>query len=44
MGEDGRVLEKLGAKKLIMELMHHDVAEVRYNALLAVQNYMVNAW
>jgi V-type H+-transporting ATPase subunit H len=34
----------MGAKQQVMELMTHDNAEVRYHALLAVQNYMLNAW
>lgn len=39
-----RFVQDLGAKQQIMELMTHDNAEVRYNALLAVQQYMTNAW
>lgn len=37
-------LQELGIKQKVMELMTHDNAEVRYNALLAVQYIMVNAW
>jgi V-type H+-transporting ATPase subunit H len=38
------VVQELGAKQRIMELMSHDNAEVRYNALLAVQQYMSSSW
>jgi len=38
------VLQDLGAKQRIMELMTHDDQEVRYQALLAVQKYMHQAW
>jgi len=37
-------VQKLGAKQKIMELMTHEDSEVRYQALLAVQKYMVHAW
>ncbi|KAG2234813.1 hypothetical protein INT48_006730 [Thamnidium elegans] len=38
------VLQEIGAKQRIMELMTHDDQEVRYQALLAVQKYMYQAW
>ncbi|KAI8986403.1 armadillo-type protein [Pilobolus umbonatus] len=37
-------LQEVGAKQRIMELMTHDDQEVRYQALLAVQKYMHQAW
>ena len=39
-----KYVQDLGAKQMIMELMTHESAEVRYNALAAVQHYMSNAW
>jgi V-type H+-transporting ATPase subunit H len=39
-----KYLQDLGAKQRVMELMTHENAEVRYNALLAVQNHMATAW
>ncbi|KAI7889805.1 armadillo-type protein [Mucor mucedo] len=38
------VLQEIGAKQRIMELMTHEDQEVRYQALLAVQKYMHQAW
>ncbi|KAI8637446.1 armadillo-type protein [Parasitella parasitica] len=38
------ILQDIGAKQRIMELMTHDDQEVRYQALLAVQKYMHQAW
>ena len=39
-----KMVDKLGAKERIMQLMTHEDAEVKYQALLAVQKYMVHAW
>jgi V-type H+-transporting ATPase subunit H len=39
-----RAIQDIGAKTQIMELMSHPDADVRYQALLAVQKLMVNAW
>ncbi|CEP16084.1 hypothetical protein [Parasitella parasitica] len=38
------ILQEIGAKQRIMELMTHEDQEVRYQALLAVQKYMHQAW
>lgn len=38
------ILQDIGAKQRIMELMTHEDQEVRYQALLAVQKYMHQAW
>ncbi|KAI7905870.1 ATPase V1 complex subunit H [Cokeromyces recurvatus] len=38
------VLQDIGAKQRIMELMTHEDQEVRYQALLAVQKYMHQVW
>ncbi|KAI8368483.1 ATPase V1 complex subunit H [Blakeslea trispora] len=38
------MLQEIGAKQRIMELMTHEDQEVRYQALLAVQKYMHQAW
>ncbi|KAG2192027.1 hypothetical protein INT46_011845 [Mucor plumbeus] len=38
------LLQDIGAKQRIMELMTHEDQEVRYQALLAVQKYMHQAW
>ncbi|KAJ3106593.1 H(+)-transporting V1 sector ATPase subunit H [Phlyctochytrium planicorne] len=39
-----RFIQEVGAKTQIMELMSHENADVRYQALLAVQKFMTNAW
>ncbi|KAG9284085.1 hypothetical protein G9A89_022859 [Geosiphon pyriformis] len=39
-----KFLQDIGAKQRIMELMTHEDSDVRYQALLAVQKYMTNAW
>ncbi|KAI9143650.1 ATPase, V1 complex, subunit H [Paraphysoderma sedebokerense] len=39
-----KLLQEIGAKQRIMELMSHEDNEVRYQALVAVQKYMVNVW
>ncbi|KAJ2784047.1 H(+)-transporting V1 sector ATPase subunit H [Coemansia javaensis] len=42
---DGKkLLARIGAKARIMELMTSDLPEVRYEALLCVQQIMLNAW
>ncbi|KAI9264760.1 armadillo-type protein [Sporodiniella umbellata] len=38
------ILQEIGAKRRIMELMTHEDQEVRYQGLLAVQKYMHQAW
>jgi len=43
--KDGKkFVQEVGAKQRIMELMTQEDSDVRYQALLAVQKYMVNAW
>ncbi|XP_038248893.1 V-type proton ATPase subunit H isoform X4 [Dermochelys coriacea] len=39
-----KVIEQLGGKQLVMNHMHHEDQQVRYNALLAVQKLMVHNW
>ncbi|KAJ3307222.1 H(+)-transporting V1 sector ATPase subunit H [Kappamyces sp. JEL0829] len=39
-----KVLEECGGKSVVMELMSHENADVRYQALSAVQKIMMNAW
>uniref|UniRef100_S4RQJ7 ATPase H+ transporting V1 subunit H n=1 Tax=Petromyzon marinus TaxID=7757 RepID=S4RQJ7_PETMA len=39
-----KIIEQLGCKQLVMGLMHHVDTDVRYNALLAVQKFMVHNW
>lgn len=38
------VIEQLGGKQLVMQLLAHDDPNVRYEALLAVQKLMVHNW
>uniref|UniRef100_T1GCP5 ATPase V1 complex subunit H C-terminal domain-containing protein n=1 Tax=Megaselia scalaris TaxID=36166 RepID=T1GCP5_MEGSC len=38
------VLEQLGGKQLVMQLLNHTDPNVRYEALLAVQKLMVHNW
>ncbi|XP_037957442.1 V-type proton ATPase subunit H isoform X1 [Teleopsis dalmanni] len=38
------VLEQLGGKQIVMQLLGHDEPNVRYEALLAVQKLMVHNW
>nr|CAG4651729.1 EOG090X044C [Triops cancriformis] len=38
------VLEQLGGKQLVMQLLGHEDPNVRYEALLAVQKLMVHNW
>nr|CAG4643861.1 EOG090X044C [Lepidurus arcticus] len=38
------VLEQLGGKQLVMQLLAHEDPNVRYEALLAVQKLMVHNW
>ncbi|RUS20645.1 hypothetical protein BC938DRAFT_475525 [Jimgerdemannia flammicorona] len=40
----GQIVQEIGAKHRVMELMTHEDPDVRYQSLLAVQKYMVNAW
>ncbi|KAI9342750.1 armadillo-type protein [Zopfochytrium polystomum] len=39
-----RFIQEHGTKTQIMELMTHENPDVRYQALLAVQTFMTNAW
>ncbi|VUZ52955.1 unnamed protein product [Hymenolepis diminuta] len=39
-----QVVDKLNAKPLVMTLLQHNDASVRYNALLALQKIMVHNW
>jgi V-type H+-transporting ATPase subunit H len=39
-----RFVQDLGAKQQMMELITHKEPEVRYNALMAIQQYMSNSW
>ena len=39
-----RVIQELGAKQRIMELMSNENTAVRYEALLSTQKFMVNNW
>jgi V-type H+-transporting ATPase subunit H len=39
-----RIIQELGAKQRIMELMTNDNTTVRYEALLSTQKFMVNNW
>uniref|UniRef100_A0A1L8DFF0 V-type proton ATPase subunit H n=1 Tax=Nyssomyia neivai TaxID=330878 RepID=A0A1L8DFF0_9DIPT len=39
-----RVIEQLGGKQLVMQLLSHEDPNVRYEALLAVQKVMVHNW
>ena len=39
-----RVIEQIGGKQLAMTLLTHEDANVRYQALLAVQKMMVQNW
>lgn len=38
------IIEQLGGKQLVMQLLSHEDASVRYEALLAVQKLMVHNW
>lgn len=38
------VIEQLGGKQLVMQLLGHEDPNVRYEALLAVQKLMVHNW
>ncbi|XP_055639286.1 V-type proton ATPase subunit H isoform X1 [Toxorhynchites rutilus septentrionalis] len=38
------IIEQLGGKQLVMQLLAHDDPNVRYEALLAVQKLMVHNW
>ncbi|CAG8625297.1 3055_t:CDS:10 [Paraglomus brasilianum] len=39
-----KFLQEVGAKQRVMAMMTHEDPEVRYQALIAVQKYMTNAW
>ncbi|RKP20575.1 ARM repeat-containing protein, partial [Rozella allomycis CSF55] len=39
-----RYLQELGAKQKVMKLMSHENSEVKYHALMSVQNLMTNVW
>jgi len=41
---DFSVIEQLGGKQTVMQLLAHDDPNVRYEALLAVQKLMVHNW
>lgn len=38
------IIEQLGGKQLVMQLLAHEDPNVRYEALLAVQKLMVHNW
>jgi V-type H+-transporting ATPase subunit H len=38
------IIEQLGGKQLVMQLLGHEDPNVRYEALLAVQKLMVHNW
>lgn len=38
------MIEQLGGKQLVMQLLAHEDPNVRYEALLAVQKLMVHNW
>lgn len=38
------MIEQLGGKQLVMQLLGHEDPNVRYEALLAVQKLMVHNW
>ena len=39
-----RVVEDLGAKRRVMELMSHDNPDVRYQAIISVQRLVSSPW
>ncbi|KAL2912179.1 H(+)-transporting V1 sector ATPase subunit H [Polyrhizophydium stewartii] len=39
-----RIVQEIGAKTRVMELMSHENPDVRYHALMSVQKFMANAW
>ena len=39
-----RMIENLGAKTLVMELVNHSNTEIRMQALLSIQKMMVQNW
>ncbi|XP_026693601.2 V-type proton ATPase subunit H isoform X1 [Ciona intestinalis] len=39
-----KVIEHLGIKQLVMQLLSHENTQVKYNALIAVQKLMVHNW
>ena len=41
---DSSIIEQLGGKQRVMQLLSHDDPNVRYEALLAVQKLMVHNW
>ena len=41
---DNSKVERLGAKHMVMNLVNHGNAEVRMQALLAIQKMMVHNW
>jgi hypothetical protein len=38
------IIEQLGGKQMVMQLLAHEDSNVRYEALLAVQKLMVHNW
>lgn len=38
------IIEQLGGKQMVMQLLAHEDPNVRYEALLAVQKLMVHNW
>ena len=43
-GVSSSVIEQLGGKQVVMQLLAHEDPNVRYEALLAVQKLMVHNW
>jgi len=40
----GRAVERLGVKKLLMEMLDHKDPTVRYEALVATQKLVMQKW
>ncbi len=38
------MLDKLGAKEVILKLMESSITEIRENALIAIQKFLISDW